>query len=109
MSQVKVAQSAADRATREVAVVMPAYNEEEHVVEQIDAVRHVLDRTDWAFQIILVDDGSSDDTATRAESAGVTVIRHRRNRGYGSALKRGIASSEAPWILIIDADGRRVG
>ena len=60
-----------------VIVVMPAYNEEEHVVEQIEAVREVLEETDWTFQIVLVDDGSSDDTADRAESAGVSVIRHR--------------------------------
>jgi glycosyltransferase involved in cell wall biosynthesis len=90
---------------RRLAVVIPAYNEEAHVVEQIQSVRQVLEATDWEFEIVVVDDGSSDETCERAESTGASVLRHRRNYGYGAALKHGIASTSAPWILIIDADG----
>jgi glycosyltransferase involved in cell wall biosynthesis len=52
-----------------------------------------------------VDDGSADDTSRAAAAADVRVLRHRRNRGYGAALKTGIAAAEHPWILITDADG----
>lgn len=88
-----------------VSIVIPALNEAAHVAEQILAVKQVMERTDWQFEIIVVDDGSSDGTAERAAAAGVAVLRHRRNRGYGAALKTGISSSRFDWILITDADG----
>ncbi len=88
-----------------VSVVIPAYNEAEHVATQIQAVRDVMEMTGWDFEIIVVDDGSSDGTAQRAAATGVRVLRNRRNRGYGASLKRGIGESRFPWILITDADG----
>jgi glycosyltransferase involved in cell wall biosynthesis len=90
---------------RRLTVVMPAFNEEAHVVDQVESVRGVMSATDWDFDIVVVDDGSTDDTSARAADTGVLVVRHRRNYGYGAALKRGISSTAAPWILIIDADG----
>ena len=89
-----------------VSVVIPAYNEATHVRGQIDAVRAVLDGTGWAYEIIVVDDGSKDGTAEAAASApDVRVLRRRKNRGYGAALKLGIAHARHEWILITDADG----
>jgi len=88
-----------------VSVVIPAYGEAAHIAEQIQAVREVLQSSSWQYEIIVVDDGSADETAQRAASTGVRVLRHRRNRGYGAALKTGIAASQYPWILITDADG----
>lgn len=88
-----------------VSVVIPAYNEAEHVATQIQAVRDVMELTGWDFEIIVVDDGSSDETARRAAETGVRVLRNRRNRGYGASLKRGIGEAQFPWILITDADG----
>jgi len=88
-----------------VSVVIPAYNEGAHVADGIHALRNVLERTEWEYEIILVDDGSADDTASAAAATGVRVIRHPRNRGYGAALKRGIATTRFDWILITDADG----
>jgi glycosyltransferase involved in cell wall biosynthesis len=90
---------------RAVTVVIPAYNEAGHVGEQIRAVRSMMETTGWTFEIIVVDDGSADGTADEAAETGVRVLRHRRNRGYGAALKRGIASASYAWILITDADG----
>ena len=95
----------ASEVKRQLTVVMPAFNEEAHVVDQVESVRDVMSATDWEFDIIVVDDGSTDDTSARAADTGVSVLRHRRNYGYGAALKRGISSTSAPWILIIDADG----
>lgn len=88
-----------------VSVVIPAYNEGAHVAEEIHAVRKVLEATGWSFEIIVVDDGSADETAAEAAAAGARVLRHPRNRGYGAALKRGISAARFDWILITDADG----
>jgi len=88
-----------------VSVVIPAFNEGDHVAAQIRAVQAVMAQTAWRFEIILVDDGSSDDTAARADTTGVRVLRRRANRGYGTALKLGIEAARYDWILITDADG----
>lgn len=88
-----------------VSVVIPAYNEGAHVAEQVRAVESVMQQTGWRYEIIVVDDGSSDGTATAADSTGVRVLRRRRNQGYGAALKLGIHRASYGWILITDADG----
>ncbi|HXE57629.1 MAG TPA: glycosyltransferase family 2 protein [Gemmatimonadales bacterium] len=88
-----------------VSVVIPAYNEAEHVAEQVRAVERVMRETGWRFEIIVVDDGSTDGTAERAAATGVRVLRRARNRGYGAALKLGIRAAQYDWILITDADG----
>ncbi len=90
---------------RAVSVVIPAFNEAAHVADEIRAVQEVMRETDWEFEIIVVDDGSSDGTAAAAAATGVKVIRHRRNRGYGAAIKRGVENARYDWILITDADG----
>ena len=90
---------------RSVSVVIPAYNEGEHVAAQVVAVRDVLERSGWPFEIIVVDDGSTDRTAEEADSTGARVLRRPENRGYGAALKLGIRQASHGWILITDADG----
>jgi glycosyltransferase involved in cell wall biosynthesis len=88
-----------------VSVVIPAYNEGAHVGDQVRAVEQVLGTTGWRFEIIVVDDGSRDDTAEQASSTGARVLRRRPNRGYGASLKLGIHHAKYDWILITDADG----
>lgn len=88
-----------------VSIVIPAFNEGPYVAKEIEGVLEVISKTNWTFEIIVVDDGSSDDTGKNAAIEGVRVIRHKRNRGYGAALKTGIASAAYDWILITDADG----
>lgn len=100
-----VAESDGPRYERAVSVVIPAYEEAAHVADGIQAVRKVLDASSWRYEIIVVDDGSSDGTGEAAAATGVRVLRHRRNRGYGAALKRGIEAARHDWILITDADG----
>lgn len=89
----------------QLTVVIPAYNEGDHVAPGLDEIRAVMDQTDWEYEIIVVDDGSVDNTAEAAAATGVRVIRHRKNRGYGASLKTGIANAKYGWILITDADG----
>lgn len=90
---------------RAVSVVIPAYNEAAHVADQIREVETVLKRTGWQYEILVVDDGSTDETANAAATTGVRVLRRATNRGYGAALKLGIEAAAFDWILITDADG----
>lgn len=88
-----------------VSVVIPAYNEVDHIASEIRAVRSILSATDWEYEILVVDDGSTDGTGRAAATEDVRVLRQTTNRGYGAALKRGIEQAEHEWILITDADG----
>src|SRR5690606_5167789 len=88
-----------------VSVVIPAYNEGAHVAQQVRDVEQVLRQSGWTYEIIVVDDGSRDNTAEEASGTGARVLRRRPNRGYGAALKLGIHRAKHDWILITDADG----
>lgn len=90
---------------QQISVVIPAYNEEKAVAEQITRVEKVLNAHPVTFEIIVVDDGSRDNTAQEAAKTGVKVIEHVRNKGYGAALKTGIRAAQYDYIAIIDADG----
>jgi len=82
---------------------IPAYNEASHIGVVIDRTRRYVD------EVLVVDDGSRDDTAGVAELAGATVVRHNGNRGYGAAIKSILAEARkrAPDVLVIlDADGQ---
>ena len=59
-----------------------------------------------AAQILVVDDGSADDTAARAGEAGATVIRHPANRGKGAAIRTGIAAAAGEIAIFMDVDGQ---
>ena len=89
----------------ELSVVIPAYNEEEgleDVVRGLSASIHACGRP---FEVIVVDDGSKDQTAHIARNLGVRVLVHRTNQGYGAALKTGIRAAVGEYILICDGDG----
>jgi len=89
-----------------VSVVVPAYNEEAAVEEDLRRIVKVMEQGPWPYEIVVVDDGSEDATAERArEVEGVRLVRHGRNRGYGAALKTGIRHARGEVIVITDADG----
>lgn len=87
---------------RTTSVVIPAFNEGDAIAAVITALRSAAD---W-HEIIVVDDGSSDTTASAAGSAGATVIRHPYNKGNGASVKTGIRSASGEFVLIIDGDGQ---
>ena len=89
----------------DISAVIPAYNEADAVGPTIAGLKEVLAAAGLKFEIIVVDDGSSDGSAAAAEAAGAKVIRHPVNRGYGRTLLSGIEAASHEWILIIDADG----
>jgi glycosyltransferase involved in cell wall biosynthesis len=88
-----------------VSIVVPAYNEEKAIGAQLEAVRQVMERSGWPFEILVVDDGSTDRTADEVRRHAVRLVQQPRNRGYGAALKAGIAAAQNDLIVIIDADG----
>jgi glycosyltransferase involved in cell wall biosynthesis len=89
-----------------ISFVVPAYNEEGAVAETLHRLVSVLQATGRSFEVILVNDGSSDDTLENASSVeGVRVLSHPINTGYGNALKTGIKNALYEWVGIIDADG----
>jgi glycosyltransferase involved in cell wall biosynthesis len=87
-----------------VAVILPAFNEHESITRSVTLVQEAVARLDVPADVIVVDDGSTDGTGDLAATCGARVIRHAINRGYGAALKSGILGTEAPVVLIMDAD-----
>jgi polyisoprenyl-phosphate glycosyltransferase len=88
-----------------VSFVIPAHNEEAAIPVVLDAVHKVAKDEHLDADIIVVDDGSSDDTARVAEAHGARVVSLPMNLGYGAALKHGIETARHSRIVIADADG----
>lgn len=89
-----------------VSIVVPAYNEEDAIGDTVAGLIKIFDgQSPDSFEIIVVDDGSSDRTADIAEAAGARVIRKPHNVGYGHSLKVGIEKARYDTIVITDADG----
>ncbi len=85
-----------------VTVVIPACNEAGAVGT---VIRELQSLGAW-HEIIVVDDGSSDETGAEAEAAGARVIRHPYNKGNGAAVKTGIRAATGEYLLIMDGDGQ---
>ena len=83
-------------------VIVPAFNEGPSVGQLVGDLRHAAQ---W-HEILVVDDGSSDDTGERAAAAGARVIRHPYNKGNGASVKTGIRQASGMFILIVDGDGQ---
>jgi len=89
----------------EISIVIPAFNEAGAIEETIQKADVFFRSSGHTYEIIVVDDCSTDDTAARARAASVRVISHPTNKGYGNALLTGVRNASYPWIAITDADG----
>jgi glycosyltransferase involved in cell wall biosynthesis len=87
-----------------ISVVIPAYNEAESIGPLLDRVRALPGADGW--EIIVVDDGSRDDTAQVAESHGARVVRHRYNLGNGASVKSGGNAATGDVLVFLDGDGQ---
>src|SRR5256714_2223143 len=96
-----------------IAAIIPAYNEEKHIGDVVRRTRQKLN------DVLVVDDGSADETAERAREAGADVIVHEQNRGKGETIKTGLRhwlttaspsaggqDRQAEFVIILDADGQ---
>src|SRR6478735_2272013 len=88
----------------ELSVVMPCLNEADTLGGCIQKARQAMRDHGIDGEIVVADNGSSDGSAEIAESLGVRVV-HVPARGYGNALREGIAAAEGRFVLIGDADG----
>jgi len=92
-----------------LSLVVPAYNEEDgiaQIIARILPVEDALEKLGLELELIVVDDGSDDQTARIASAySDLRLIRHSRNRGYGAALKDGFRHATGEYLAFIDADG----
>ena len=94
-----------------ISVFFPCYNEQENVARTVEKALDVLEKLNADFEVIIVDDGSSDNTGRIAdEIAGsnnkVKVVHHGRNLGYGAALQSGFKAATKELVFYTDGDGQ---
>ena len=89
-----------------ISVVIPAYNEENAIQKTIDEAIKVMKENNLYdnSEIIVINDGSTDETKNRAQEKGVIVLDNPKNMGYGYSLKKGIEHAKNETIVITDAD-----
>lgn len=98
-------------AAPEITIVIPAYNEAEAIVSVVNEAREVFDEAFTSFEIVVVDDGSADDTAgalgpLATQDARIRVIRHPNRSGKSAALRTGMLQARAIWVATMDGDGQ---
>jgi len=92
-----------------VAILLPCFNEVGNITAAVAEARQAAMNAAHEHEIIVVDDGSTDGTGELARTLAegdphVRLVVHETNRGYGAALRTGIAAARMPWILLTDAD-----
>lgn len=90
--------------TNFVSVIIPAFNEADTIVDIIEKIKSSLGNI--PHEILVIDDGSHDETANLAEQAGARVSRHPYNIGNGAAIKTGIRHAHGEILVMLDADGQ---
>jgi glycosyltransferase involved in cell wall biosynthesis len=98
-----------DERLTSLSVVLPCHDEEDNVAAAIRAAAAAAAESAHAYEILVVDDGSADATrrlaaAAAADDPRVRLLVHDTNRGYGAALRTGIAGARCDWILLTDSD-----
>lgn len=89
-----------------LSVIIPAYNESRSIAGLVEEIRQVLSSLGYDFEIIVVDDCSTDGTAkVLRQIKGIRLIEHLNNKGYGNSLKTGIINAKHELIVMLDADG----
>ncbi len=85
-----------------VSVIIPAFNEGDIIADIVNRVKSLHPD----FDVIVIDDGSTDDTAAEAQKAGASVYRHPYNIGNGAAIKSGIRVATGDILVFMDGDGQ---
>jgi glycosyltransferase involved in cell wall biosynthesis len=94
-------------ASKSFSVVIPAFNEEDTLNNFLKDLEQALSGIDESYEILLVDDGSSDNTFVIAKNTpGIKALKHPYNKGNGAAVKTGIMNAMGEKLVIIDSDGQ---
>ena len=101
----------ADDKTASLSVFFPAFNEQDIIAKTVENATRAVSSFVDDYEVIVVDDGSSDRTAAVVEDLArrdphVRLVRHDVNRGYGAALRTGFASAQKELVFFSDADGQ---
>jgi glycosyltransferase involved in cell wall biosynthesis len=83
-------------------IIIPAFNEGKVIGKVLDS----MIMPEGCAEIIVIDDGSKDNTYEEASARDITVIKHHKNKGYGAALKTGINACKTPYLILYDGDGQ---
>ena len=86
----------------EVTVLLPAFNEEQSIADTVQRIKQLHPD----FEVLVIDDGSTDKTMQVAMTAGANVWPHPYNIGNGAAIKSGLRVAKGDWVLMMDADGQ---
>ena len=91
-------------------MLIPCYNEEGAVLDTVRDLQEAFKEVTYTWELITIDDGSSDATLSELEKASdfcsqLRVVRHAKNRGYGASLKTGLRYATGELVAITDADG----
>jgi glycosyltransferase involved in cell wall biosynthesis len=89
----------------EVSIIIPAYNEAETIGWVLDEVKQAMEKLKLSYEIIVIDDGSTDNTGQISRNRGVKIISHRKNLGSGASRKSGLLAAKGEIAVMLDADG----
>lgn len=94
---------------KSISIIIPAYNEEDRLASRLDEIIRYVRREEYDYEIIIVDDGSTDKTSEKARryirtDKNIKLLQNLTNRGKGFSVKRGVLASKKNPILITDAD-----
>jgi len=94
-----------------ISVFFPAYNEQDNVVKMTNSFVDVLNEIADNYEIIIVNDGSKDKTGEIAgelckKNSAVKLVEHKKNQGYGAAVKSGLRAAKHEWIFFTDGDNQ---
>ncbi len=89
----------------DVSIVLPVYNEHGHLREEIERIQTVMNASEFSYEIIVVDDGSTDGSAEELRTIdGIRLIQYAQNRGAGAVRKIGTHKAKAPIVVWTDVD-----
>ena len=95
----------------QISLILPCYNEEKNIENTVNDVLNWFANAEIDGELIVVNDGSQDDSATVLERlssqiSNLMVLTHEKNRGYGEALRTGLDAATKEWMGYMDSDGQ---